>query len=261
MILRGGHKMLIDLFAQDNVTTFNSYIANKYGLQLAIYLQELLTLYRKAYYKDMLKGGWIKLERDYITARTTLTVEEQIIIDEQLEKMCIISRKKDSEDLIKLDLNKYISLMSDDTMEVVDMAIELKNKASKSKTQQERTANSKKRNMKSYVVQESNELRQAYYDWIDSVVDAGKTLTKISVQQAQKLVDECSGGDLNKSLYYVNTAAILAYQNMEWAISSVARNQSNSYNPYYNGTPSTLPAYPAPTQVNQAQPLNNEVIF
>ena len=77
--------MLLDLLAQDNFINVNINLIKSLGLNTAIYVAELLNIYRKAVTKNKLVDDmYSKVSRDYITDKTSLLNEEQLICDANL---------------------------------------------------------------------------------------------------------------------------------------------------------------------------------
>lgn len=212
--------MLADLLAEKNKTTFNSYVANKYGLELAIYVEQVISYYNEACRNETLQDGGVRLPREEITKHTTLSIDEQLNIDEQLESMRVLERHVDDVNVVMPNMHTLIVLFSDEDLEVVDMANKLKNAVSKSCTSDEKKKQKITRNLKAYITTDNEQLRQAYYDWIDSMAEADvrQPLNKMAVIQAQQFITDFAGNNLELALSIVNSCAIYAYRCMEWGV-------------------------------------------
>ena len=107
------------MLSSDEYINFNKKLAHILGLEDAIYVQQLLTINKKAMRKDKLvNGDFIKIDRNYIYEQTTLTIEKQIKIDINLQKHGVLEKDFEDNDLIKLDTNKLASILTseNDTM-------------------------------------------------------------------------------------------------------------------------------------------------
>ena len=70
--------MILDLLSSDMYVSYNVQIANKIGLEEAIYISELININRKAIQKNKIEDGYFNIDRKYITNRTTFKLEKQI---------------------------------------------------------------------------------------------------------------------------------------------------------------------------------------
>ena len=83
--------MLCDFLSMDNYVSFNSQLASIIGLHSAIYVSELINITRKATLKNKLTDNkYITVDREYITNRTTITLDEQYEIDKKLNKVGLV---------------------------------------------------------------------------------------------------------------------------------------------------------------------------
>ena len=203
--------MIIDLISTSNYISFNIRLAHVLGLTSSIYLSEIININEKAIRKDKIEDDYFKLDRSYITQRTTLSIDDQKEIESKLKKLKIIN-KKDS-DLIKIDLSVLTSIiMSSDE----DLVKDISNIA---KTKKETTrVNAIKTELKSYIQTSNAELRDSYSEWIDSVFAKQGWMSKRSVTVAQTTIDNYCNHDLDEAIELLNIASINGYRDIQWAI-------------------------------------------
>lgn len=253
--------MLADLLAEKNRATFNSYIANKYGLELAIYVEQVISYYSEACRNETLQDGGVRLPREEITEHTTLSNEKQLDIDEQLESMRVLERHTGDVNVVMPNIHTLIVLFSDEDLKVVNMANKLKDAVSKNRKSKEKKEQNIERNLKTYITTDNEQLRQAYYTWIDSMVESNPTaLNREGVLQAQQFIDEFVGNDLELALTIINCCAIYAYRCMEWGV-KIAHDRLNIKSNLNKPVNSQI-AYASPqTQNVTPKPIDYGVCF
>ena len=201
-----GISMFIDLVSTDNQISCNVKAAKLLGLDTAIYLNELINIHAKALSKNKLnKDGFFRLKRSYITDRTTIKQNRQLEIDENLMDVEIISKDKFDPDLMRVDIisNKVEKLV-----------------LKKSKSEK---AEDKKRaiidGLKSNVRCSNEELRELYFDWIDSIYEKpGGFLSKSAIKIFEDTVNNYTKGDLDLAISLLKLATVKAYKNADWVI-------------------------------------------
>ena len=83
-------------------------------------------------------------------------------------------------------------------------------------------------NLKSNIVTSNDELREAYYSWIEGVYAKEGWMTKQAVISGQRALDAYNTTrDLDVALKIIEIAALNGYRDMTWAI--------NTYNKDYKG--------------------------
>ena len=215
--------MLIELLSTSNYVSYNIKLAELLGLHAAIYISELMNINDKAIRKNKLNDNYFKLTREYITKRTTLDEKEQLEIEQNLLKLGILEKGENDDDL-SLNITTLTTLMMSTDEQLLDNVkklTKLKTKAPKA-TKAEKI----KEELKTNVVTSNEELREAYYDWIDAVYAKQGWLSKKAVVCAQSQVDEFSKRNLDVALKLIEIASINGYRDMEWAI--------NKYNSQFN---------------------------
>lgn len=217
--------MIIDLLSTDNYVSYNIQLAHLLGLEHAIYLAELLRVNSKAIRKSKLTNGYITVDRDYIFNRTTIKPERQQELDNDLAKLGILEIDFNNHCMLILHIEVITTLVLDDSEEIKsDISKIIKKKASK-KSKDETIKDALKEN----IVTDNIELRQAYYDWIDSVFAKQGWMSKKAVITAQSEIDKFTNRNLDLALKLLEIASISGYRDITWAINAYNKNYSVSY--------------------------------
>lgn len=210
--------MFIDLLNTENYVQFNVKTANIFGLHTAIYLQLLLSVFEKAQRKNKLIDGYVKLDRSYVTSLTTLSANEQMSIDKQLIQSKVIEKLDDN--LIKLDVDMYASLISDD-----DVA-RVKKLASSVKTKDEQKVAKKAKlieNLKKHIQCSNTKVYVALSNWIDAIMSI-RALSAQAVDIFQDKLYEYTKGDADMAVAIINIAIAQCWAECDWAINSYIKN-------------------------------------
>jgi len=218
--------MLIDILNSNNYISYNITIAQIYGLKAAIYVSELLNIYKKVQIKNkFVDGDYINVNRKYVFQRTTLTIEEQLVVEQNLMKLDIIKKHADNEDVIKFDFEKLVSLAITDDLKKIK---EISDKVSTDKPKgiRESKRNRTKQLLKDGIICPNYELLTALRNWIDCIY-AGPNgyLSKTAVDEFVKGMNEYSKGNLDVSLKLVKIASIQGYKNIDFAIAVYEKDQ------------------------------------
>ena len=223
--------MLLDLLSTDNLVNYNVKIAQIMGLHTAIYINELINISNKAIKKKkLIANKYFLLNRDYITKRTTLPLEEQLAIDFKLEKVNIIQKPDRDVDHIYLDIDKLAEIISSDDSAYLDKV--------KKKTEVKTTAlPGMKQTLKQKQAEEFKnsitithpELKEAYDGWVDGVLANPKGfLSKRAIKIFIDTVDSFADGYLDVALTIINIATVNGYRDATWAINKY--NEENKKN-------------------------------
>lgn len=211
--------MFIDLISTDNQISCNVKAAKLLGLDTAIYLNELINIYSKAISKNKLNNnGFFRLKRSYITDRTTISSTRQLEIDENLKSIEVIVKDAFDPDLMLVDIEMYASILTNQNKVVSNKVEKLITKKSKS----ERAEDKKKaivEGLKSSVVCSNQELRELYYDWIESIyAKPNGFLSKSVIKIFEDTINNYTKGDLDLALTLLKLAVVKAYKNADWVI-------------------------------------------
>lgn len=208
--------MLIELLSTSNYVSFNVKLADILGLHPAIYISELMNINDKAIRKDKMTESSFSLDREYVKKRTTLSVEEQLEIENNLIKLGVIEKPTEDVNSVTLNINVLTTLMmstDEELLENVEQLVKLKNKKSKATK-----AEVIRQNLKTNIVTTNMELIEAYSDWIDAVYAKQGWMSKKAVTLGQTVVDNFSKRDLDVALAVISIASMHGYVDMQWAI-------------------------------------------
>lgn len=203
-----------NLISTSNYGEFNITLAHILGLHTAIYLNALLEIGEKAERKLTMDNGAIVVNRDYIESRTTLPVEEQLEIDKKLAKLDVLKIGKDP-NMLEIDVQMIMSMFIADKP-VVDNLKKVVTKLSKTKKQLKEEGIIF--NLQKKVTTTQEELKSAYYEWINSVVSRYGQMSPTAVEWGQQLVDNYANHNLDLALYIVKLAAVHGDKDMKWTI-------------------------------------------
>ena len=205
--------MFLDLFCY---SSFNIKLAHVIGLKEAIYVHCILQCCQNK------NSQTIELDRDYIFNVTTITIEDQVLVESQLVKLKLISKDKDT---ITLNTEQLTSFISQSSLELLpDIQSTLKTNKSTRATKEE----VQRRNAMKNISTTNPELRDAYSLWIEAVLTRYGKITNGSVIQAEKAVDAFANHDLDVAINVLQFASIKGYDNMELNIQLYKESCSNN---------------------------------
>lgn len=213
--------MLVELLNSDNHITFNVKTAQIFGLTTAVYLSELFSIYNKAIKKNKLvDDNYFKLDRKYMFIRTSISIEEQLRIDEKMMIVGIIGKHQTNPDIIKLDTKLYASILVNEDIELIEDLKSRFSDAGKKKTKKETKAEAIANNLKNSISCSDYELATALREWIDAIFSnpKGGFLSKTAVSEFQETLYNYTKGDLDLALRIVKIATIQGYRDCQWAI-------------------------------------------
>lgn len=225
--------MLIDLLSMDNYVNYNIQFAQILGLHAAIYVSELLNINEKAVRKNKTKDGYFTVDREYIKKRTTLDLAEQKELDTFLLNLGILKQDKDSKNVLTLDLTILTSLVSAEPATVKDLEKLVKSAKPKKRTKSAVIADT----LKEKVLVENEELKEAYYDWIDAVMHKQGWMSTVSVTSAPKVIDAYCDHNLDLALELLKIASINGYRDIQWAINTYEADHKVNYRPRQYSAP------------------------
>ena len=223
----------LDILDSNNFITINLHMAKVFGgIEYAVYLSELISLYRFAQSTNSLSNGYIFLDRDYLKRRTTIEETRQAEIEQafSLEKILCVNEK--NKDEISLDLNLISSYLLGNRV-----AVGKANAAIKAvKVAQGKEA--RVQYLKNLIKCDNEELREALHLWVESVHErfGGRGITNALVINFKKELDAYADHNLDVALSVVNIAANRGYKEISWAINLYEKNKVASIR---NTTPNT----------------------
>ena len=218
---------IINLLNSDNSISINSRVINIFGLNTAVYVSLLLKIISKAETKNkLINQFYFKLDRKYVFSQTTLTVEEQLKIDEALMKLNILQKDPNNPDILYFDVMLFVSIVSNEDVKLItDIkdAVAIKKKTKK-ETQRQSIINT----LKDSIACSNYELQTALREWIDSIYsNPNGYLSKTAVKEFQDTLNNYTKGDLDLALRIVKIASIQGYKMCDWAIDVYERDERN----------------------------------
>ena len=187
--------MLIELLSSSNYVSFNIKVAQILGLKAAIYISQIMDINEKALRKNKVEDNFFTVDRKYIENRTTLTKDEQIAIEKDLFSIGILEKNLEKRNTIALNISTLTSIMmtpDEDLLQDISSLSKTKKKRTKSEVIEE--------NLKDNILTVNVELRDAYYEWIESVLAKKGMMTKAAVVHAQPTLDNFSNRNLDVAL-------------------------------------------------------------
>ena len=228
--------MLIDLISQTNYNSYNISLAKIIGLHPAIYVNTLLSINSIAINKQKLTNDeYFCIDRNYVQSVTTFDINEQIEIESLLINLGILRKQENEEsNALFLDVSMLTSIMMSENETLVSDIQKVT--TATTKTKKKTKAEAIKDEMKSFVIATNQELREAYFDWIDSVFAKQGWMSKKSVVSAQQVIDEFSHRNLDVALKVIEIASISGYRDMTWAVNTYKSNYNVQYRVPQNRT-------------------------
>lgn len=217
--------MLIDLLSTSNYVSFNIKVAKKLGLKQAIYISELMNINDKAIRKNKVDEHYFTLDRNYFCDRTTLTEDEQLDIEKGLLNIGLLEKSEGNDNTLKLNLNVLTTMMLNEDEKLDANIKEILKKKSSRKSKTETIMD----NLKKSVSTTNEELRKAYFDWIDGVYAKNGWMSKAAVTFGEKLVDEYSNRNLDIALNIISIAAVNGWKDMKYAVEAYDREKGQRF--------------------------------
>lgn len=206
--------MLVDVLSLRNYQSYNVLLAQKIGLNPAIYLSVLIDLYQKASETEsIVADDYFWVDREYVTLRTTFTVETQLKLEETLISMGFVFLSDDKK-YIRIELNTIAGIattLNEDVIACFDTVKKQSNKVDKKRGQ----LISVSRLIKP---EYPGNLKEALKDWLKTISDKYGYVNKSMLENAQEKLDPIVFSDLHRALDIVQIATVQAYRDMTWAL-------------------------------------------
>lgn len=219
--------MYIDVY---HTLSFNIKLAHICGLNAAVYLACLQEIAIKVVKKSTLDdAGFFKLDREYVTKMTSLTVDQQYECDNILSALNIIGLDSVDKDHISLNLENMLSLILEDDAKKLHN-IELVSK-SKTKAGQKESKRAKIiSNMTMWLGCSEGILDQgvvnAFAVWAEAIYDRFGAQTKANCTLFRDKILAATTDPVQQAKI-IETAASCQYREAEWAIKKVLGNNYN----------------------------------
>ena len=207
--------MYLDLFDE---LKLNKRLIKLTNFEVAAYWAELQSILKQVVKKKTADElGFFTLDRDYVERETTLNVAKQLKCEDKLVAMGVVSKDPDNPNRLSISVSNMIEIITDEDTKKLRKAAKVDKEAAKAaKTE------GMKDTMKRFILEQDTELRYAYEQWIDGMIDAANCrFTKAVVQLFEKTVTEYTT-DKNKRLKIIEIATINSYRDATWAISRLS---------------------------------------
>lgn len=251
--------MVIDLFSPANYLIVNKEAIKTLGLNTAVYCSELSTIYKKVVTKKKFVNdeNYFLVDREYITKQTSLTDEEQLKCDLNLEKVNIIKISPDNPNIIYFDVEIFASVLASEDIKLLDN-VSKKVKVTNPKGSKQQNQKYLIQSLKDSIECRTPVILTKLWDWIDTIFESGKGLSKAQVKLFKDKLDDYCNGNLDLALKILDSAITHAYIDCQWAINSHEKDKQvqQSISSYGNNTQrSTLVR---PTETKRTTELSKE---
>ena len=212
--------MWLDIMSQYNTLQVNIKLANLLGLEVATYWAALMDVYARVVnkFKDELEAnsGYFELDRNYITKRTTLTLDKQLEIDTGLGKLGVLKHRSENElNWITLDVEKLCAILVDDSIDAIRDIQRV------SKLRREDTTRAKKAavriNLVAALKETDPDVLTAYNNWIDALLEAKKPITRQALDIYQNNLNNYTDNKQAK-IKILEIATTNAYTEFAWSM-------------------------------------------
>lgn len=209
--------MYLDLFDE---LRLNKRLIKLTSFEVAAYWAELQSILKQVVKKQTAdEQGFFTLDREYVERETTLTVNKQIKCEDKLIELGVLAKDADNPNRITISVSNMIEIITDEDTKKLKKAT----KAAKEEAKAAKVAGMKE-TMKRFILEQDLELRSAYEQWIDGMVDAANCkFTKAVVQLFEKTVTDYTS-DKTTRLKIIEIATINSYRDANWAVSRLSGN-------------------------------------
>lgn len=230
--------MYLDLFDE---LRLNKRLVKLAGFEVAAYWAELQSILKQVVKKQTAdEFGFFTLDRDFVERETTLTVAKQLKCEEKLISLGALARDSGNPNKIAIGVNNMIEVITDEDTKKLK-----KTSAAVKKDEKAAKIAGMKINMKKAILETDVELRYAYEQWIDGMIDAANCkFTKAVVQLFEKTVTEYTT-DKATRLKIIEIATASSYRDANWAI-----NKLNSNSGFRQSAATKLPTQKIGTSVS-----------
>ena len=224
--------MLIDLLNSSNYIMINRDAIRIFGLNTAIYCAELLNIYKKAVEKKKLVAeNAFKVDRTYITKQTTLSVEEQIKCDLNLQKVNVINIAHEDPDVLKFNVDVFASILSSEDVKILD-AVSAKVKVTNPKGTKAKQRDRMVVALKEAIKCPNYELMMLIRDWVDAIMsNPNKYLSKPQVEVFTNTLFKYCENNIEKAKEIITIATVHQYVDCQWAINLYEKSNSLTVKP------------------------------
>lgn len=206
--------MYLDLYDE---LRLNKRLIKLTGFEVAAYWAELQSILKQVVKKQTAdEQGFFTLDRDYVERETTLTTTKQLKCEAKLIELGVMAKDPDNPNRIAIGVNNMIELITDeDTKKLKKSTKAVKEEAKAAKVE------GIKQTMKRFIQEQDADIRNAYSQWIEGMIDAANCkFTKAVVQLFEKTITDYTT-DKNTRLKIIEIATINSYRDANWAINKL----------------------------------------
>ena len=201
--------MLFNCLSEKGFQSYNVELAHKIGVTSAIYFNVLVDLYyfSKQQKNEIINEEYIWVDREYVTSRSTFSIEEQLNCESVLISNKLIELSEDKKTL-KINWANYIGC---------NVETQIISQPEKKKSKRSNPTGVLYGVIKQIDSNYPVNVKAALEDWLNTVFDKYGYVNKNMLLNAQKLLSPVVFTELNKALEIINIAIIQAYRDMTWA--------------------------------------------
>ena len=201
--------MLFNCLSEKGFQSYNVELAHKIGVTNAIYFNILIDLYyfSKQQKNEIINEEYIWVDREYITSRSTFSIEEQLNCESVLIANKLVELSEDKKTL-KINWANYIGCNFNTTSTIMP---------EKKKTKRSNPTGALYGVIKQIDYNYPGNIKAALEDWLNTVFDKYGYVNKNMLLNAQKLLSPIIYTEINKAMEIINIATIQAYRDMIWA--------------------------------------------
>lgn len=223
--------MLLDIFDNDNSISINYKTIQIFGLTTAVYLTELINIFKKASRKNkLINEDYFKVDRKYISNILSLSIEEQLACDLNLIKTGLLKKSSDNPDVLKIDSKLYLSLLASEDIKLyedIKKQMKVKRPKGSKESQRQHLING----LKDSIECSNYELLTALRDWVEGVYSRPTGfLSKSAIKIFQDTLNNYTKGDLDLALRIVQIATVQGYRDCQWAINMLEESERRENN-------------------------------
>lgn len=230
----------INVISPASYLSINIHVAKMFGLNVAVYWATVSEILDKVKSKNTIdQYGFFRIDRKYVTEKTTLTAKQQRDCDAVLSESGITAVDPTNVDRISINVGQMVAMIINSDEAIVLNTAPIINKKAKSTTPTKTKAvltpeqkESKMAGMRAgvfrYITETDPEVLEAYRNWINSVVGNTKA-NGTTAKLFQESIDRYTN-DKSVKIQLINYSALKVYLDSRWAIEYYEKNMVNGRN-------------------------------
>lgn len=205
--------MFVDIISGNNLQSYNVWLAQKIGLNNAIYLNVLVDLFQKAgQTNSIIPDDYFWVDREYVTARTTFSIEDQLKIEDTLSSMGFLYWSEDKK-YVRIDMNTLMGISKTVNEDIIDCFNRVKTKASKV-SRKESILRAVQRNINADY---PGNIKEALKEWLNTLMTKYGFVNNAMLNQAEEKLTPIIYSDIPKALELIQIATVQGYRDFTWA--------------------------------------------